>query len=307
MSDSGMTGAPAGVSEDLQQFTKFKPSGKDGALIMHTCAAIFNILKAQNHASVGAALSGSESQSVSVQLNLTDPAGLSSGSVKAFNGYLSPIFDLIGSAFVKYRVRKLIFHYEPQASATDGQRMVFAFAADPLHPVLWNSTLPDQNDLLALADSIAFMPWRGWSMNVSSKVSKNEFYTFSDASTTVTEFVERFSDFGVISCLTDSVNQASDLAGGVLYMETEIELMEFCPITATRPSSLLRLKDKAEKHAARKGSNPGGRPRWESGASSETPKTAVGTTSETLADVDPGLLLAIKKMIQDGQQTTTGV
>jgi hypothetical protein len=116
---------------------------------------------------------------------------------------------------------------------------VFAFAEDPVHPILWNATVPTQNNLLALADSVAFMPWKGWSMDVSHKLIRGQrFYTYSDAGTsTVTLQTERFADFGVISCITSSVSQGSSAICGVLYMETVIELEEFCPIVTTAPVS----------------------------------------------------------------------
>ena len=242
-------GAPVGVSQDLQQFTRFRPNQEGDGLSMHVCAAITNIIRATTSASVGTGLGSPSGAFASVQLNLTDPAGLTAAGTKSPFQLITPIFDLIASAFVRYKVKKLIFHYEPQAAATTGERLVFAFANDPLHPVMWNATPPTNSALLGLSDSIAFMPWRAWSMDVSHRLGDTEFYTFSDASTSVTEFVERFSDFGVISCITDTLSAGSNLVCGILYAEMEIELREFCPITVTRPASLRLLSDKAARHA----------------------------------------------------------
>jgi hypothetical protein len=177
---------------------------------------------------------------ISLQLNATAPALLAAAGTKSEQGYLSPIFDLIASAFVRYRVTKFVFHYEPQCSATTTERMVFAFAVDPLHPVLWNATVPHSASLLVLSDSIAFAPWRSWSMDVSHRLGKEKLYTFSDSSTTVGTFTERFSDFGVMSCVTSSVSgSATDC--GILYADIEVELSEFCPITVTYPAMASRL------------------------------------------------------------------
>jgi hypothetical protein len=170
-----------------------------------------------------------------VQLNLTQPAALSGGGTKVNSQYTSPVFDLIASAFVRYRVNSLKFHYEPQAAATTSERLVFAFAEDPMHPILWNATVPTQTGLLALGDSVAFAPWRSWTMDVSRRLSKEMFYTFTDPSTTVASFAERFSDFGCISCVTNSIGTTT--ASGILYMEIDIELLEFCPISVTLPAS----------------------------------------------------------------------
>jgi len=241
-----MTGAPAGVSQDLQQFTRFRPGSTPESITLHTCAAIYDVLKEASSTN-GAALQNGGTERYAVQLNLTAPMGVSGAGTKSAYGFISPIFDLIASSFVRYRIRKLIFHYEPQSAATDGERLVFAFANDPLHPLLVSTTPPTQATLLALADSIAFMPWRAWSMDVTEKLGQDRLYTYSDPSTALGDFTERFSDFGVISAITSS-NSGTDAPGGVLYMETVVELEEFCPISVTRPSSLLRIKERAEHH-----------------------------------------------------------
>lgn len=237
-------GAPAGVSQDLQQFTRFYPGSKRDSLRMHVCAAIGQVQRISAGAT-GAGLVDTSQEFNSAQLNLTNPAGLQPAGTKTNYIYNSPVFDLIASAFVRYRMKKLVFHYEPQSAATASERMVFAFANDPLHPVLWNASPPNQAALLSLSDSIAFAPWRAWSMDVTNKVSQDKLYTYSDASTTVTEFAERFSDFGVISCVTNSVS-GSSAGAGIIYMECEIELEEFCPISTTRPGILTNLKRKVD-------------------------------------------------------------
>jgi hypothetical protein len=184
---------------------------------------------------------------VSLQLNATSPAVLSDSGTKSEQDYLSPVFDLIGSAFVRYRVEKLVFHYEPQCSATTTERMVFAFAVDPMHPVLWNASVPTQSGLLSLADSVAFAPWRAWSLDVSQRLEKERLYTFSDASTSVGAFTERFSDFGVISCIT-SASLTSSAPSGVLYAEIVVGFDEFCPISLSRPDMASALLPKLARH-----------------------------------------------------------
>jgi putative flippase GtrA len=232
---AAMGGAPVAISEDMQQFTRFGGGSSPDSITMHTCVALTELLRVANHSS-GTAIGTPGGPGISLQLNLTQPARLSNAGTKFNTSYITPVFDLIASAFVKYKVHKLVFHYEPQSAATTTERMVFAFAEDPMHPVLWNATLPTQDTLLGLADSIAFAPWRSWSMDVSHKLSRNEFYTFTDPSTTVASFAERFSDFGVMSCIT-SATDTTQISAGVLYVETIVELMEFCPISVTLPAS----------------------------------------------------------------------
>lgn len=240
-----MRGAPAGVSQDLQQFTRFYPANKQGNIIMHTCAAISQVQRTDSSLKGSGLQPGSSGNSaMSGQLNLTGPQWLSTAGLKYTDDYVSPVFDLIASAFVRYRVHKLIFHYEPQASATTSERLVFAFAEDPMHPVLWNSTVPTQGSLLSLADSLAFAPWRGWSMDCSQKLDDTLYYTFSDPVTDVSSFPERFSDFGVISCVSDSTTSQSNTVCGVLYMEIQVELVEFCPVTTVSPTAASRLLPK---------------------------------------------------------------
>jgi hypothetical protein len=237
---------------------------------MHSCFALATLTRESSDA-VGTALEMvSTGTGVSLQLNATDPAMLGAAGTKSSQGYLSPVFDLIASAFVRYRVTRLVFHYEPQCSATSTERMVFAFAADPLHPVLWNATPPGSSALLSLADSVAFAPWRAWSLDVSRKLSKEELYTFSDASLTVGTFTERFSDFGVISCVTSSVSGVKT-ACGVLYAEIEMELKEFCPVSLSRPAMASSLLPKLAVHleSAQSGSPKEEQPREEA---KETPR-----------------------------------
>lgn len=245
LNTSGMTGAPVGVSQDLQQFTRFYPGSARENLRMHVCAAISEISRISSTTSGSALVDPAGNQSLSMQMNLTEPAGLITAGTKFNSEWTSPVFDLIASAFVRYRVRKLIFHYEPQAAATTTERLVFAFAEDPMHPALWNATIPTQSSLLALSDSIAFAPWRGWSMDVTESLGDTLMYTFTDPSTTVASFAERFSDFGVMSCITSSVSGTLSKCG-ILYAEMEIELEEFCPISLTAPSSAKRLRAKLE-------------------------------------------------------------
>jgi hypothetical protein len=91
------------------------------------------------------------------------------------------------------------------------------------------------------------MPWEPWTLDVSDRICKDPLYTYTDPSTTLAEFSERFSDFGVISCRTSNFSGTTKLCG-VLYMEADIELMEFCPISVVRPTSLLLLEKKAKQH-----------------------------------------------------------
>lgn len=250
-SSAYMGGAPVAVSTDLQQWTRFE--GKGDRLVMHACAAAFQFQNNTAHATSGGCVvadDGNPYQSVAIGLNncLGNPPGGSGAEVAV--GYISPIWDLIGSAFTRYKITKLIFHYEPQSTATATGRMVFGFAEDPIHPLVApDNTNQTSSNLLAVADSIAFMPWRAWSMDVTDRVKDDKlYYTYSqgtDADVGANN-AQRFGRWGAVSCVTDVVSTVPILSG-VLYMETTIEFLEFCPITITRPS-LVALRDKLKRH-----------------------------------------------------------
>lgn len=86
-------------------------------------------------------------------------------------------------------------------------------------------------------------------MDVTSKLEDQLYYTYSDPSTSVGTFPERFSDFGVISCVGATTSAAADIPAGVLYMEVDVELREFCPISVTRPAAALHLVPRLAKIA----------------------------------------------------------
>lgn len=242
---AGMTAAPVAVSDDLQQYTRFMGTGTNGNMRMKACAPICQLLSTATTGNDRAILI-SANGAQAVQLNLTEPTRVS-GSTRAVSDYVSPVFDLISTSFVRYKLRNLRFHYMPQSKATADGRLVFAFAKDPEHPLVLNETIDSEN-LLAVSDSIAFAPWRSWSMDVSHHLDDTLYYTYSDPSTGGTSqiFAERFSDFGIIGCVTDTQNAQFQI-GGVLYMEIDVELVEFCPIALVSPSSAKRTIAKLQK------------------------------------------------------------
>jgi hypothetical protein len=168
---------------------------------------------------------------------LTNPNSFNELGNKESFSLVSPIWQLIASVFVKYRVKRCVFHYMPQSAATEEGRMVFAFAADAVHPLIWRKQMRSQ-ELLALGDSVAFMAWKSWSMDVSHRLADTEYYTyaFPEEGAGAGSFVERLNDFGVLGCVTSGVLGSGTVPkkAGVLYMETVVEFDEFCPITNDR-------------------------------------------------------------------------
>jgi len=160
---------------------------------------------------------------------------------------ISPALDLFASAFVRYRITGLKFCYEPQSSTTRVERCVFAYANDPVHPlILEPQTTVNTDTLLALEDSIAFAPWLPWSLDCSRTCNKDLLYcsqtTYETTSTrnnpySITDM--RFTSFGSVACAVDNRNLEDDQVFGVLYIELSIELFELNPISTTRPGSRL--------------------------------------------------------------------
>jgi len=239
------SGAPASVSTDVIQFTRFKPSNNGRGLTMHTCAAIATVgTTGVTGTGQWGLIAESGNNYGAVALSLTNPLWAFDGTSEA-DGFLSPIYDLIASAFVRYRVLSCKFHYAPQLTTTVEGRLVFAFANDPTHPlILPPVTAMSQSNLLALADSMPFAPWRPWSMDVTSSIQvDNKYYTYTPETSTTVEVI-RFDNFGSIGLIISDTGLTIGPAAnyGILYMELETELQEFCPVSLIRPSLYKKIK-----------------------------------------------------------------
>jgi hypothetical protein len=131
----------------------------------------------------------------------------------------------------------MVFEYMPQAASTTDDQLVFAFANDPLHPVIGvDPAAPaalTNAALLGMSDSVPFMPWREWSLDVTEAFSNDQPFFVSRVASLGTIGADystlRFSEGGVLA-MTNSGTSASRKTYGVLYLHSEIELVEFCPI-----------------------------------------------------------------------------
>lgn len=192
--------------------------------------------------------------------------------------YITPVYDLLSSSFVRWRVNKCKFHYTPQSTTTVNGRAVFAFADDPGHPVLYPdlkrkelvgdfdpitvSDPPTQQQLLAFSDSMAFAPWLPWTLDVSRRIQNNILYTenmteFLAGTTTlspaftqdpVAGMIAQFrqSCLGAISCRTITT-EPNVFIGGILWMELDFELLEFCPVALIYPSPVTTVSSMRQK------------------------------------------------------------
>lgn len=237
--------APVAVSDDIQQSVRFGAGDNPGDLRIHATIPLYQVCSGWTSGILtipGGFVSTADPTTLippetSVQLGIG--IGLHSNNQLTFP-YLSPAVSLISNAFTRYRMRKLQFIYEPQSSTIVQDRTVFAYAEDPRHPLFYapnDASQLSSGKLLALSDSIAFAPWRSWSLDVSKSVTQNLMYTaIVDTSPYLGQpqlSDQRFSMFGTIGCVTSNTTYTGPVIYGILYARMEVDLVEFCPIVQT--------------------------------------------------------------------------
>jgi hypothetical protein len=171
--------------------------------------------------------------------------------------WISPHMPLMAIAFDRYVAQSLTFHYEPQSTATLEDRLVFAWTDDPSHPFLSTygsldvaSATPSQLQLLVTQDSIAFMPWKSWSLTVP--VAKDPRFMYAEVVSGVENTtLSRFSDFGAFSCV-GSAAPTVPILYGILYAEMAIDLFDPVPIVAAVNLLVDTLHATRKNHKAKK-------------------------------------------------------
>jgi len=147
--------------------------------------------------------------------------------------WISPHIPLMAQAFDRYRALDLEFIYEPQASATNGDRLVFAWTDDPQHPFLSTATLaivPTQLQQLVTPNSVAFMPWKPWRLRVP--VARDQRFMYDSTTVAVDPQTARFSQFGCMSCV-GSLAPSTPIQYGVLYIRIIADLFDPVPIVSS--------------------------------------------------------------------------
>lgn len=183
-----------------------------------------------------------------VQNGATSPTDAS----PAEGQWISPHVPLLSLAFDRYIMRKLVFHYEPQAAATVGDRMVFAWTDDPTHPFLstdgaiFSNTNVSQLAQLVTKDSVAFMPWKEWSLEVP--VSEDERFMYNGGGdTSMAE--TRWTAFGSLSCVGSLAPTLTQY--GILYASLVVDLLDPVPIVQIG-DVINTIKRKVYQHHARR-------------------------------------------------------
>jgi hypothetical protein len=239
------TNAPAAVSDDLQQFVRFQPGSKNASLKMTACIPLYQINSNYYSGSlVKGGLSLTPTNSFPMATLTATGGYYTAGGTDSARDFISPVFKLIGNSFVRYRITQCKFCYEPQSATDIKDRLVFAYANDPEHPMIkLTPANMTQDNLLALSDSVAFAPWRSWEMDVSKEINQNLLYTYNQDTTGESD--NRFNMFGAIGCIA-SVEPTETTAMtiyGILYGCFTIEFVEFCPLLqGFTPSVLNQVK-----------------------------------------------------------------
>jgi hypothetical protein len=234
--------APSAVSDDLQQFVRFKQGTDESSLRVHMCVPLFFINSNYYTASLvrgGLSLTPTDSFPYVMLNNIT--GSYAGGGADTARAYINRVMGDVGSAFVRYSVDMLKFFYEPQSPTSVADRLVFAFAADPEHPNIKSSpAAATQSKLLSLSESVAFAPWRAWELDVTSTLKlarKDLLYTFNQDNS---ELDNRFTFFGSIGCVPSVEPTAATAMTvyGVLYAEIILNLYELDPVNTADPTLL---------------------------------------------------------------------
>jgi len=172
------------------------------------------------------------------------------------NSWISPHVPLLSLAFDKYAMVSLAFHYEPQATAIVSDRLVCAWTDDPSHPFLSASgaaaaaTVPSQLQLLVTKDSVAFMPWKSWTLRVPvSKDTRFMYSTAAEDSGGTDASPDRFYSFGSLSCV-GSAAPATSIVYGILYVSLVMDLFDPVPIVSS-VNALVEALHAARRHHKR--------------------------------------------------------
>jgi hypothetical protein len=244
-----MSAAPAAVSDFLKQHIKFGGTGE--TLRLSGLIAVAQIGQGDTAGQTSSMIDGNNSEIAAMRLSPTAPIGLAAATLDPEDSaFISPALDLLGSAFTRYKVNKCKFHYRPQSGTNSTQQLVFAFAADPVHPLVGAlNSGPNPVTLESLSDSIPFAPWAPWDLDVTGKLDKGpwQYTDIGSADESSSTSISRLSCFGSIAIAAGTESTTTNVNYGVLYMSFEMEFKEFCPISVTRPS-MLRLQEKLRSH-----------------------------------------------------------
>jgi hypothetical protein len=238
---TGMTTAPAAVSGRAKMSFNF--SGSNGGQHLVAGATLPFCFLGSDMFSNGMILSTGAGTSAPAAVCLINPQNLVGTQKDAADPptlvaarWLAPQVSLMTIAFDRYRVSGLEFIYEPCAPTSTVDRLVFAYAEDPIHPVLSGitagaaTTVPAQTDLLITPNSVSFAPWISWNLRVPVEKRDQDFYVTLDG-TSAFAATARQVFHGVVACRSSTTVAA--ITYGILYARVIYELIDPVPVVGT--------------------------------------------------------------------------
>jgi hypothetical protein len=205
-----------------------------------------NGLYLQNAATTGA------TYATSADLN---PYQISRNSSSVASSWISPHVPLLSLAFDRYSVASLEFFYEPQSTATVEDRLVFAWTDDPNHPFLsangaiHSGDVATQLQSLVTTDSVAFMPWKQWSLKVPVAQDERFMYNPGVLDPDEEDTSARFYDFGSMTCVATATPGTAAIYG-ILYVRLVLDLFDPVPIVSSVNSLVTSLHHARRVHSA---------------------------------------------------------
>ena len=242
--------APAAVSDNIQQYVTFSGGKGKSSLTMSALVPLAQICS-NGHDGTDPISGGFQvlnpqtSNLVNVDYLELSVLGARNETIAVNDddtiAWISPVFKYEALLFTRYRVKSLEFVYEAQSATDIHDRLVFAYAEDPNHPLITpdETSSPNiQENLLALENSVAFAPWRTWSMDVSDVCRSDLLYTAAQ-----TDSVERLTNFCAIGCIPSTTYTSTQAVTvyGILYIRATIEFTEMCPIAQNLAFSSVQL------------------------------------------------------------------
>lgn len=224
-------GAPAGVSKMARTGISFSSTNMGKDLIVHATLPFCEVGTDAKANGLLMRTSTTDSPATVILLNPFNLLATSNAAGLVDGIWMSPQVSLMAAAFDKYCLEALEWVYEPQATTSVVDRLVFAYADDPVHPVLVPSSgFPSQTDLLITPDSVAFAPWLPWSLRVNCD-KKDEKYVFSTINAaSFGDDGARLAYSGVLACVASSVTPA---VYGVLYARVTYRFTDPVPVSNT--------------------------------------------------------------------------
>jgi len=229
----GSTMAASAVSQPSGQSYDFGPAGKRGALRCRFKTPMCGLITGTTTAIDGMNFPGP----ITASYSAINPLGCVVRSAAAVTAtpapFQSPVLQLLGGLFTRYRVNRLKFLYHP-AAPTSGASVVpmfFAYSSDPAHELSQDGSILVA-DPLNLPNSLEFAPWLPWEMDVTKDLPVRDLYTQGEAGTS-------FSNIDIVqlrqSCvggifLTGTSNGTTTASSiGELYLEIDLTFEDICP------------------------------------------------------------------------------